>query len=289
MAPPVALETPNAGSIQPKTPKSQDNPAPNQAGNLLFNPAKHLSFSPPSRTLQMSDLALSPTALSSVATTEPFPLLSHDAVLAHRREIFSPDVLDNCMHHTRPGSVQIRGMAPRYAPFIHQFWHSPEVLKIISDVAGVELVPAMDYEISHANVQLGAGGLEEVRGTPVDPPVATEEAIANFRREKEKEKEKKKETVREAVATDQTKPIIEWHKDSHPFVCVVMLSDARHMAGGETELMKGDGGTLKVKAPQIVSYTKVIRVYRKFANFILLGLCCLATRSIHHAYCSASN
>ncbi|OJJ65174.1 hypothetical protein ASPSYDRAFT_194161 [Aspergillus sydowii CBS 593.65] len=223
MAPPVALETPHAGSIQPKT---QDGPAPKQAGDQLFNPAKHLSFSPPSKTLQMSDLALSPTALSSVATTEPFPLLSHDSVLAHRREIFSPDVLDNCMHHTRPGSVQIRGMAPRYAPFIHQFWHSPEVLKIISDVAGVELVPAMDYEISHANVQLGAGGLEEVRGTP-------------------------KKTVREAVTTDQTKPIIEWHKDSHPFVCVVMLSDARHMAGGETELMKGDGGTLKVKAPQM--------------------------------------
>lgn len=194
----------------------------------------------------MSDLALEPTPLSNIATTESFPLLSHDAVLAHRREIFSPDVLDNCMHHTRPGSVQIRGMAPRYAPFIHQFWHSPEVLKIISDVAGVDLVPAMDYEISHANVQLGGGGLEEVRGTPVEPPVATEEAIANFRREKEKEKER--ETV-----TDQTKPIIEWHKDSHPFVCVVMLSDARHMAGGETELMKGDGTTLKVKAPQMVS------------------------------------
>jgi len=31
-----------------------------------------------------------------------------------------------------------------------------------------------------------------------------------------------------------------------------MLSDARHMTGGETELMKGDGTTLKVKAPQMV-------------------------------------
>ncbi len=36
-------------------------------------------------------------------------------------------------------------------------------------------------------------------------------------------------------------------------MCVVMLSDARHMTGGETELMKGDGSTLKVKAPQMVS------------------------------------
>lgn len=255
MPPPVALEIPHAAGILPKTSQSQDGPAgPNDTGTL-FNPATHLSFSPPSKTLQMSDLALSPTALSNVATTEPFPLLSHDGVLAHRQEIFSPDVLDNCMHHTRPGSVQIRGMAPRYAPFIHQFWHSPEVLRIISDVAGVGLVPAMDYEISHANVQLGAGGLEEVRGTPVEPPVATEEAIENFRKEKEKEEERK-------AVTDQMKPIIEWHKDSHPFVVVVMLSDARHMAGGVTELMKGDGTTLKVKAPQMVSYPKIIKGYR---------------------------
>lgn len=207
-----------------------------------FDAAKHLSFTPPSKVLTMKDLALEPTALSPVATTEPFPLLSHEAVLAHRRELFSKDVMDNCLHHTRPGSVQLRGMAPRYAPFIHQFWHSPEVLKIVSDIAGVELVPAMDYEISHVNVQLGPGGVEAARNTPVHPPEATEEAIK--RHEKEKPK---------AQATDQSKPIIEWHVDSHPWVCVVMLSDARHMCGGETELMKGDGTTLKVKAPQMVS------------------------------------
>lgn len=206
-----------------------------------FDASKHLAFEPPSKVLTMEDLSLKPTALSPVATTEPFPLLSHEAVLQHRRELFNKNVLDNCLHHTRPGSVQLRGMAPRYAPFIYQFWHSPEVLKIVSDIAGVELVPAMDYEISHTNVQLGPGGLEAVKNTPVNPPVATEEAIKSF----EKDKPKKE-------ATDQSKPIIEWHVDSHPWVCVVMLSDARNMCGGETELMKGDGTTLKVKAPQMV-------------------------------------
>ncbi|OAQ83850.1 2OG-Fe(II) oxygenase superfamily domain-containing protein [Purpureocillium lilacinum] len=189
----------------------------------------------------MKDLCLEPTALSNVATTEPFPLLSHDAVLQHRRELFSPEVLDNCLHYTRPGSVQLRGMAPRYAPFIHKFWHSPEVLKIVSSIAGVDLVPAMDYEVSHTNVQLGPGGLDAVRSTPVEPPTATEEAIRAFEADK----------AQKRAVTDQTKPIIEWHKDSHPWVCVVMLSDARHMTGGETELMKGDGTTLKVKAPQM--------------------------------------
>ncbi|KAJ0415035.1 hypothetical protein BJY00DRAFT_305171 [Aspergillus carlsbadensis] len=190
---------------------------------------QHIAFAPPSTTLRMEDLGLEPTALSSVATTEPFPLLSHEAVLQHRRELFSDAVLDNCLHHTRPGSVQLRGMAPRYAPFIHTFWHSREVLKIISDIAGVELVPALDYEIAHTNVQLGPGGIETVKTTPA----------------------KATATAKAAVVTDQAKPIIEWHRDSHPFVCVVMLSDARFMAGGETELMKGDGSTLKVKAPQM--------------------------------------
>lgn len=238
MAPSALIETPLAQSAQQFA-------SSKQGSGVQFSPAKHLAYSPPSSILTMKDLALEPTALSPVATTEPFPLLSHEAVLQHRRDLFSKDVLDNCLHHTRPGSVQIRGMAPRYAPFIHQFWHSPEVLKIVSDIAGVELVPAMDYEISHTNVQLGPGGLDAVRNTTVEPPEATAEAIKKFEQDKPKKQE----------VTDQTKPIIEWHKDSHPWVCVVMLSDARHMSGGETELMKGDGTTLKVKAPQMVSET----------------------------------
>ena len=210
--------------------------------SVIFNAEQHLAYKPPPKVLYMEDLGHNPTELSSLASTEPFPLLSHDAVLQHRREIFNKDVLDNCMHHTRPGSVQIRGMVPRYAPFIHEFWNSPEVLKIISDNAGVDLVPAMDYETSHTNVQLGPGGLDAVRKTPVEPPAATKEAIAEFEREK----------PRIRAVTDQSKPIIEWHRDSHPFVCVVMLSDAQHMVGGETELKKADGPTVKVKAPQMV-------------------------------------
>ncbi|KAI1386433.1 uncharacterized protein F4822DRAFT_410059 [Hypoxylon trugodes] len=237
MAPSALVET--APVVDPF--KVRQNFPSSQSADVQFNPAKHLAYSPPSKILAMKDLALEPTALSPIATTEPFPLLSHEAVLQHRRDLFSKDVLDNCLHHTRPGSVQLRGMAPRYSPFIHQFWHSPEVLKIVSDVAGVELVPAMDYEISHVNVQLGSGGLDAVRNTPVEPPEATEEAIKRFEAEKPKQQ----------AVTDQSKPIIEWHVDSHPWVCVVMLSDARHMTGGETELMKGDGTTLKVKAPQM--------------------------------------
>ena len=208
-----------------------------------FDPKKHLAYTPPQNTLRMEDLAHPPTVLSSVAHTEPFPLLSYEGILAHRKEILSQETLDNCLHYTRPGSVQIRGMAPRYAPFIHEFWHSSEVLKIVSENAGIELVPVMDYEISHVNVQMGPDGVEGVRATPVEPPVATGNAIAAFEKEKPKPE----------VKTDQTKPVIEWHRDSHPFVCVVMLSDAQHMVGGETELECGDGSSVKVRSPQMVS------------------------------------
>jgi hypothetical protein len=100
----------------------------------------------------------------------------------------------------------------------------------------------MDYEISRTNVQLGSSGLDGVRATPVEPPIATPEAMERF--------EEEKANVR--GVTDQLKPIIEWHKDSHSFVCVVMLSDAQHMRGGETELQRADGTTIKVKAPQMV-------------------------------------
>ena len=277
MAPTAVVDTP----VEPTNLSSKQSTETSFRNTTTsFDASKHLAYTPPSSVLTMKDLALEPTALSPIATTEPFPLLSHEAVLAHRAELFSPDVLDNCLHATRPGSVQLRGMAPRYAPFIHQFWNSPEVLRIVSDVAGVELVPVMDYETSHTNVQLGPGGIDAVRATPVEPPTATEEAIRQF----EKDRPKKREI------TDQTKPIIEWHRDSHPWVCVVMLSDARNMVGGETELMKGDGTTLKVKAPQMVSFVSVLRrPYFSVSWWAIvlrlgIGMRCSSPGSVHHPH-----
>lgn len=240
MAPTAAVESYNSPHGFPATEKVVST---KPTDPVKFDPAKHLDYSPPSSILTMKDLSLGPTPLSNVASTVPFKLLSREGVLQHRRELFQKDVMDNCLHHTRPGSVQLRGMAPRYAPFIHEFWNSPEVLKIISSLAQVDLVPVMSYETSHCNVQMGPNGVEGVKVTPVEPPVATGDAIAKFENDKPQPDK----------VTDQTKPIIEWHKDSHPFVCVVMLSHAQHMVGGETEVMKGDGKTLKIKAPGMVS------------------------------------
>lgn len=208
---------------------------------VFFDPSRHLSYEPPSKIISLADISLPPSAISPVASSVPFPLLSQDAIFQHRKELFSKPVLDKCMYHTREGSVQLRGMAPRYAPFIHDFWTSPEVLGIISKIAGIDLVPVMDYEICHTNVQLGPEGVAGVRKIPVAPLETTDAEIDNYHK------------LAGKYSSKDFLPVVPWHRDSHPFVCVVMLSCAEYMTDGETEIRKGDGNTIKVKSPQIVS------------------------------------
>ena len=123
----------------------------------------------------------------------------------------------------------------RYAPFVYDAWRSPEVLAIVSQIAGVELVPQMDFEIAHMNVS-----------------VQTEEekqaALAAL-------KEKASRDADEGVSGcpwEDDRPIVDWHTDSYPFVCVLMLSDCTHMIGGETALRCGNGEIMKVRGPGMV-------------------------------------
>lgn len=214
----------------------------------LFDPKKHLAYEAPAKIHTLEELHIPSSPISPIGSTDPFPLLSYEAVEAHRRELFSKDVLDNCLYQTRKGSVQLRGMAPRFAPFINSFWKSKEVLEIVSRLAGVELVPVVDHEICHTNVQVGPEGIEGAKKTPVTPPEATEESVKELQ-----EWNKANQAVEPTESDNPNKMVVPWHRDSHPFVCVVMLSDTRRMTGGETELMKGDGSTIKVRSPQFVS------------------------------------
>jgi hypothetical protein len=50
---------------------------------------------------------------------------------------------------------------------------------------------------------------------------------------------------------EDDKPVVGWHTDSYPFVCVLMLSDCTDMVGGETALRTGTGEILKVRGPQM--------------------------------------
>lgn len=51
---------------------------------------------------------------------------------------------------------------------------------------------------------------------------------------------------------EDDKPIVGWHKDSYPFVCVLMLSDCTNMIGGETAIMTGNGCIEKIRGPSMV-------------------------------------
>lgn len=87
----------------------------------------------------------------------------------------------------------------------------------------------MDYEIGHVNLAV------------------------NSEEEKTRALAAVKENIESGASWEDESPIVDWHTDSYPFVCVTMLSDCIDMVGGETALRKGDGEVVKVRGPQMVS------------------------------------
>ena len=94
-------------------------------------------------------------------------------------------------------------------------------------------MPAMDFEIGHVNLSVHS---EEEKSRAL---AAVEEKVAS------------------GISWEDDSPIVDWHTDSYPFVCVTMLSDCTDMIGGETALRTGDGNVVKVRGPQTVSSTKM--------------------------------
>lgn len=126
-----------------------------------------------------------------------------------------------------------------YAPFVYDVWKNPKVLEIVSSIAGVELIPQMDFEIAHINISMSSDADKQV----------VEKAM----------QEKAHRSADEGVsgcgweAEEDDEPIVDWHTDSYPFVCVTMLSDCTNMIGGETALRTGTGDIMKVRGPMMVS------------------------------------
>ena len=83
----------------------------------------------------------------------------------------------------------------------------------------------MDYEIGHINLSM-----------KTEKQINEELAIINNRK-------------RSFVDDEDDKPIVGWHTDSYPFVCVLMLSDCTNMVGGETALRTANGEVIKVRGP----------------------------------------
>ncbi|PKX93056.1 uncharacterized protein P174DRAFT_373107 [Aspergillus novofumigatus IBT 16806] len=208
-----------------------------EAEFVEFDPAKHLNFTPPSKVYTMAELGYPERrAISPVGVSEPFPMFSAEAIQVMRKEALREEVFVKYHCSSDLAKGQLRGYAAECAPFVYDAWKHPQTLAIVSQIAGLDLVPVMDYEIGHINIS-----------------VQSEEDKAKFLAAvAEKKSQEAGKNVSDSAWEDKD-PIVDWHTDGYHFVCVVMLSDCEDMIGGETELRKGNGETIKIRGPQMGS------------------------------------
>lgn len=94
----------------------------------------------------------------------------------------------------------------------------------------------MNLEIAHVNISVKSVQAAQNELESIEPGLeSTTERPSKARR-----------------VDDEEKPVVGWHKDSYPFVCVTMLSDCTNMIGGETALRTANNEVLKVRGPEKV-------------------------------------
>ncbi|PVI00285.1 hypothetical protein DM02DRAFT_527362 [Periconia macrospinosa] len=199
-----------------------------------FEPKRHLAAKQAPKVRLMKDLGFGEDAgVSAVAYSEAFQLFTPEAIRIMREEIDKPEVRETCKFSSNIAAAQLRGYAKKYAPFTYEAWNHAETLKMISDIAGIELVPVMDYEIGHINLSTNAKTADEgqVNGAEGSRSNGGNAGMGSSRTD------------------DEDKPIVGWHTDSYPIVCVLMMSDCTGMVGGETAVQSVDGGITKVRGP----------------------------------------
>ncbi|KAL4782637.1 hypothetical protein BJX76DRAFT_369092 [Aspergillus varians] len=242
MAPTALLPTPIAPKVTGPATKKATRPIKSLPKSLIegakvaqkrpFDPDDHLSFQPPAKIHKMVDFGLDGAGISPNAISEPFRLFTEEAIRQMRGEIFSEAVMTECQYASTFCANMIRGMGHGRAPFIYDVWKSPEVLSKVSAIAGIDLIPALDYEIANINVA--------VKDDPLEGQ--NRRAIASS----------SKSTSNSSWGVkplDDDTPAFAWHYDSFPFVCVTMLSDCTGMVGGETAIKMPSGEVKKVRGP----------------------------------------
>ncbi|KAL8283877.1 hypothetical protein RQP46_005309 [Phenoliferia psychrophenolica] len=197
-----------------------------------FDPLKHLCYEEPKSRTTMKELGLEDEGISPIAVTAPFPLFTLAGVTELRRDILSDEVMERFTVSSLLSAFQGREFTKGVAPFVHAAWNSPEVIAAVSQAAGIDLVPVMECELGHTNYQLGESGKAGVRLSPLTPvpsdlpgvqvtDIGTYQALAD---------------ADDGSSTTGTHNVVDFHYDSYPFVCVLMLSDVSKMIGGETAL-----------------------------------------------------
>ncbi|GKT54526.1 hypothetical protein ColTof4_13687 [Colletotrichum tofieldiae] len=119
-----------------------------------------------------------------------------------------------------------------------QAWNDPKTLAVISKVAGIDLIPNIQYKVGNIDISIQSAvkGKEDFGDRSGDN---------NF--------------------------VTKWHYDAFPFVCVVMMSDATNMLSGETALKTGTGEILKVGGPQMGSAVILQGRYVEYQALAAIG------------------
>ncbi|RHZ72986.1 hypothetical protein CDV55_108867 [Aspergillus turcosus] len=144
-------------------------------------------------------------------------MFSAEAIQIMRKEALREEVFAKYHCSSDLAQGQVRGYAAECAPFVYDAWKHPQTLAIVSEIAGVDLVPVMDYEIGHINVS-----------------VQSEEDKARFLAAVADKKSQEADNSVSDGSWEDKDPIVDWHTDGYHFVCVMMLSDCKDMIGGET-------------------------------------------------------
>lgn len=190
----------------------------------VFDPEQHLVFKQMPDILTMQDIGMAPDiGVSPVAVTHPFSLFSQEAIRIMRSEISKPEVTQNYTFSSNIAAAQLRGYVRDHAPFTRAAWNHPSTIAIVSKLAGIDLVPWSEYEIAHINLCVKSEEQAASELTAINQPTQ--------------------------ASSDDDKPIVGWHTDSYPFVCVLMMSDCTNMVGGETALRTASGEVLRVRGP----------------------------------------
>lgn len=118
----------------------------------------HLSYKEPEVTFSLADLGLAQDEdATPIAGTLPFPLLSREGVLAYRRSIFHPNVVEECGRPWGSETLLLRNVS-KHSKFVRDLWSHPETTAIVSNALGVPLEIIMPLEMGHTNIQVNGSG-----------------------------------------------------------------------------------------------------------------------------------
>lgn len=203
--------------------------------STLFDPGRHIAYQEPPEILTMKDIGFTEdVGVSPVAVTHPFQLFNPDAIKIMRSEIDKPEVRAKHHYASNIASAQLRGYAREHAPFTYAAWTHPKTVAIVSQLAGIDLIPWSDYEIAHINLSA----------------VKTDEEVqAELKAFDSRKSSVHSDEGIDVTSSEEDKPIVGWHTDSYPFVCVLMMSDCTNMVGGETAIRTAGGEVIRVRGP----------------------------------------